>query len=106
MEYYTPFSENASTKTHPWFNRECSHAVADKQSAYSGWPSTYAHGGRGNKAIRQCECSMPIYGQELVAHPTDSRKFRRLTKVVQSYYCQPTQPPHKYPNDLLHISIF
>lgn len=44
MEYYIPYGKVVSTKTRPWFNHECSHAVAQDQAPYQAWARASAYG--------------------------------------------------------------
>lgn len=44
MEYYIPNGKVVSTKTRPWFNHECSHAVTQDQAPYQAWARASAYG--------------------------------------------------------------
>lgn len=44
IELYIPYSEVARAMKHPWYNRECTHAVAKKQSAHHAWTRVRAPG--------------------------------------------------------------
>lgn len=119
MEYYIPFTDIVSaSKTGPWYNRECSAAVEQKQSAYRAWSRAQALNDNShiaslkaayNKAtkatkrayIRADAQRIARVGQELITHPTGSRSYWRLAKHVQSNFCVPSLPPLRSPDGSL-----
>ena len=118
MEYYIPSSMAVSGgSSKPWYDKECSSALAAKNVAYRAWASARASGDHDihhlkaaynsasksvKKALIRADAQrIARIGKDLVAHPTGSRGYWRLAKSVQANFCRSSLPSLRLPNGSL-----
>lgn len=120
MEYFIPFSDiPLGHKTRPWYNAECAHAEARKESAYQAWVKARDQKVRArrvrarkrafNSAAKFCKQVLRgarfdhvgRIGAKLASHPPGSKLFWSLSKAVETNFCRPTLPPMLKPDGSL-----
>ncbi|XP_045454765.1 uncharacterized protein LOC123664213 [Melitaea cinxia] len=125
MEYFIPFSDiSLDHKSRPWYNAECAHAEALKESAYKAWVQVRdaKAGARRvrtrkkafNSAAKSCKRILQKarfdhirrIGAKLASYPPGSKQFWSLSKAVESNFCRPTLPPLQKPDgSLAHSAV-
>ncbi|XP_063829236.1 uncharacterized protein LOC135078639 [Ostrinia nubilalis] len=118
MEFFIPYSDVASgCKARPWFDADCRHAEACKQSAFLAWadartrdsPDTRNLKKAYNQASKSCKKALRRarydhigrIGTKLASYPAGSKAFWSLAKAIQSNFCRPSLPPLLEPDGSL-----
>ncbi|XP_028164850.1 uncharacterized protein LOC114355981 [Ostrinia furnacalis] len=118
MEFFVPYSDIASgSKARPWFNADCRHAEACKQSAFLAWADARTRGSPDtrnlkkayNQASKSCKRTLRRarydhigrIGSKLASYPAGSKPFWSLAKAIQSNFCRPSLPPLLKPDGSL-----